>query len=642
MTVARPAFDNLAGIFARETLFPTITMWNRLEGQPRRTDFSRALRAEARDALWMLAKQWQVGEFEGDDAASPIFAKLHADISPLTRFQAATHAPQDFPVDVPVEALVERRPVPLASQDRPLSLDIRLALGRRWLKMLDDAGLGALKPKFLDFYDVDEPDPLIEGDAVITAHAAVWQSVAAVAGRAMDGGKLYLHLVEDSSHHAYDGVGLTSAEQTSVEPLETPFLNWFNRLFYQPAMADGADDSAWLPPRLEYQFGVSATTADGFEALRAAEYHHGHLDWYNVDSDVGSSGLGPIDDLASAPTPQTITSTFLPVNVQFDGMPNTRWWAFEEGKTNLGAIKPDTTDLGKLIFMEFGLVYANDWFLLPLDLPIATLTRIRGIAVTNVFGERIFVERAEQAQVPPERRWAMFTASQGAGSRVPHEAGLLLLPTVPKVEEGKPFDDVRLLRDEVSNMVWGVEARVPVANGDGKPGNEAGKEYVARLTAILDAGIVGGLVVPEMPDAAADIRYELMHGVPENWIPFIPVHLDGDQREIQLQRASMPRIIIGRPGLPEKVKPRTQLLRQGLDQDDPDAMYVFEEEVPRAGVRVTQSFQRTRWHQGEVFVWVGVRKATGRGEGSSGLAFDRLVPSKGPTRPALQQAMDDS
>jgi hypothetical protein len=64
--------------------------------------------------------------------------------------------------------------------------------------------------------------------------------------------------------------------------------------------------------------------------------------------------------------------------------------------------------------------------------------------------------------------------------------------------------------------------------------------------------------------------------------------------------------------------------------------------VPRAGVRVTQSFQRTRWHQGEVFVWVGVRKTTGRGEGSSGLAFDRLVPSKGPTRPALQPAMDDS
>lgn len=35
--------------------------------------------------------------------------------------------------------------------------------------------------------------------------------------------------------------------------------------------------------------------------------------------------------------------------------------------------------------------------------------------------------------------------------------------------------------------------------------------------------------------------------------------------------------------------------------------------------------QRTRWPDGRVIVWLGARKQTGRGEGSSGLAFDRLV-----------------
>ena len=48
-----------------ERLIPTITMWNRLEGRPRRHDFDRALKAEVRDALWMLTKQWQMGEFTG-------------------------------------------------------------------------------------------------------------------------------------------------------------------------------------------------------------------------------------------------------------------------------------------------------------------------------------------------------------------------------------------------------------------------------------------------------------------------------------------------------------------------------------------------------------------------------------------------
>ena len=54
--------------------------------------------------------------------------------------------------------------------------------------------------------------------------------------------------------------------------------------------------------------------------------------------------------------------------------------------------------------------------------------------------------------------------------------------------------------------------------------------------------------------------------------------------------------------------------------------------MPRAGVRVTQSFQRTRWSDGRAWVWLGVRKQTGRGEGSSGLAFDvaRAIPPKAP------------
>jgi len=98
------------------------------------------------------------------------------------------------------------------------------------------------------------------------------------------------------------------------------------------------------------------------------------------------------------------------------------------------------------------------------------------------------------------------------------------------------------------------------------------------------------------------------------------VHRDGDTREIQLQRAAM-----HDPDRPRKVRPRTALLRQGLDEVEAKAYFVHEEEVPRAGALVTQSFQRTRWRDGRAWVWLGVRKQTGRGEGSSGLAFDRIV-----------------
>jgi hypothetical protein len=70
-------------------------------------------------------------------------------------------------------------------------------------------------------------------------------------------------------------------------------------------------------------------------------------------------------------------------------------------------------------------------------------------------------------------------------------------------------------------------------------------------------------------------------------------------------------------------------LRQGLDISPAQPYFLHEEEVPRAGARVTQYFERTRWTQGEVFTWLRVQKQTGHGEATSGLAFDRLVDKNG-------------
>ena len=147
-------------------------------------------------------------------------------------------------------------------------------------------------------------------------------------------------------------------------------------------------------------------------------------------------------------------------------------------------------------------------------------------------------------------------------------------------------------------------------------GLEAARQTKAFLENLLGTGAV------KPPDGVAPIRYQVMSSVPENWIPFIPVHVDGSNRQIQLQRAAMPRIIAGVAGT-EKIRPRTVLLREGLDAKN--SYFLHEEEVPRAGARLSQSFQRTRWLDGRVYTWLRVRKQTGRGEGSSGLVFDELI-----------------
>src|SRR5512138_976960 len=89
-----------------------ITSWNRLEGRPRAEKFDRALRAEVRDALWMLARQWQMGEFRGDDAGSPIAAKVHVETTRLRKYQPAHGEVAMFDDGTPLETRVEQRPIP--------------------------------------------------------------------------------------------------------------------------------------------------------------------------------------------------------------------------------------------------------------------------------------------------------------------------------------------------------------------------------------------------------------------------------------------------------------------------------------------------------------------------------------------------
>jgi hypothetical protein len=200
----------------------------------------------------------------------------------------------------------------------------------------------------------------------------------------------------------------------------------------------------------------------------------------------------------------------------------------------------------------------------------------------------------------------------------------MLLPAAPKILEAKPLEEVALVRDEMANMVWAVERRIPLPTGTGKAGTEAGLELFRHLERIVGAP-------PEPPAPKAPIRWELMNTVPEHWIPFLPVHVDGSSREIRLQRAAMPRLLGTEPGGFKPVRPRTRLLREGLDAKPKSLRYyVHEEEVPRAGAVVTQAYQRTRWLGGKPLVWLGAAKGTGRGEGSSGLAFDLLAPAVKP------------
>jgi hypothetical protein len=136
---------------------------------------------------------------------------------------------------------------------------------------------------------------------------------------------------------------------------------------------------------------------------------------------------------------------------------------------------------------------------------------------------------------------------------------LFLPPALATIQESNPLEKVILARDEMTNMVWGIEERIAGILGNGIDGFEA----ATALSNFFLHGAPPGAVPPRANDAK--IRYVLGTAVPENWIPFISRHNPGSNRQIRLQRAAMPRLTDAIPD--SRVEPRGSILRTGLDKE---------------------------------------------------------------------------
>jgi hypothetical protein len=363
--------------------------------------------------------------------------------------------------------------------------------------------------------------------------------------------------------------------------------------------------------------------------LSANEYYNGNLDWFALDINKGDamhglSNTNPDEDTTYR-TKRTLT--VIPSNAQFGGMPNKRWWEFEDADIDLGNISADEKNLAKILITEFALVYSNDWFVIPYDVPVGSLSEVKGIVVTDSFGQKTFVQAAGLGEQNDWNQWNMFsmtTLGDTPLNETMADNRIFFPPVLTKVHESEPTELVKFVRDEMANMVWGVEDRIPNMLGESMDGNQAAYDLVEFLKSL-------GNTEEKIKELAGVLKYELANTVPENWIPFIPIHLGNDNRSIQLRRASMPRTLRNLyPTSPGQVRPRTDILRAGLrDNDTQQFSYdLYEEEVPKAGVQVIANYQRARWYNGKIFNWYGRRKRTGRGQGSSGLRFDTITEIK--------------
>lgn len=75
--------------------------------EPGRGDPQIGLRAEIADPIWFLARQWELGEFQGEDAASPVVISLTPEHIALTY---DPDRPDLDPTVIPGESLIEAEP----------------------------------------------------------------------------------------------------------------------------------------------------------------------------------------------------------------------------------------------------------------------------------------------------------------------------------------------------------------------------------------------------------------------------------------------------------------------------------------------------------------------------------------------------
>lgn len=615
----------------RDITQPTIGLWNRIEARPTKHDFSQALSAETYDALWMLNRQWQFGEFKGEDTGSAVFSQIRMNNKKLNRFSVGNDNFQASNVElydknVPLEAKVEAEKI-------AFDLKTHLQISAYWKRLLQQT-FGAntslysnLLSAFKQTYTLAAPTfSNIEEEAnhIIHKRAALLRQKAAQKWL-LDGEQLYTDFKQQQNNNQaiaslLSAVTITTTESNQLNQIAQDFVQWFQDLWVQPQ-----GDEAWSGNRLEYQF--ANTVHKGLSVLPqqklvADEYYHGHLDWYAYDIDnltgnsVLNTGVLPNENFTST----VFTRTMLPTAVRFQGMPVPRWWQFEEGSINFGNISQNTTDIAHILLAQFGLIYSNDWQILPFKVPVGSVSEIEKLMVTDVFGQKTIVRSANlpsnlsSGNSSAWDYWAMFNLShrENANSLVP-DGRLLLPPTVHKVMEGSPIEKVIFARDEVSNVVWAIEQTIQGPLGNGVDWDNLSKE---RKKIILDQLAAGQT---PSPLEAANYSYQyITDNTPENWIPFVARNLVPENIMI-LQRGVIQRHYPGIPAAIQNIRPAGKMLNENTNGN---AYFLFNEEIPKAGIEVSRSFQRARWFNGKVVNWLGRRKTAAFGQLHNQLKFD--------------------
>ncbi|MFQ6170428.1 hypothetical protein ACK8HX_02380 [Oryzobacter sp. R7] len=579
-------------------------MSTRLEPQSVSGDPATGLRAQVWDPLWLVGRQWQLGELVGEDTGTPLTVRVRASAEPLVAWRPGPSVDagswRALPAGTALDELVDAEAgAPARSRDLALA-------GWALLDTLEDLGearaADVLRRRFPAAVPASGGGAGGGGGGGAGAAAPrtatvpdTWSPVAAsLAGRGIDP----LAVLE-----ALDGPGPVpgwwraalrrgTASRDRADKALAQWISWVRA----EVLPDPEATSSWLAPRLEHEFAVATAT----RVLRAPAHPAGEVSWATFDVETRSGADTPPPSDAPA---RALDRTLLATPLGFPGMPTSRFWELEDARVDLGSVWADPHELARLLVVECAVVHGGDWVVVPVDVPAGSVVSVESVEYTDTFGT-VWTVDTSAAATP---RWRMFTVTPGASSSAPLD-GLVVPPASAGRLVGAPLEDVGFVRDESANLVWAVEHVVPGPGGD--PVVPRSSPPAARPA-------------PAAVDGEAVLDYVLMTEVPETWVPYLPRlgSVDGDDdRAVSLVRG-----VVARYDGDERVdvEPAGTLLT------GPAHRAVESAEVPREGVRVQRVPVVARRGDGSWATWVARRVLVGRGEAESGLRTDLAVRRRG-------------
>lgn len=583
----------------------------RIDPRTRDDDYQTALSFEIFDPLWMLSRQWQYGRFKAVDCGSPVLVKVKTEKGRFDHIQcrdsAADAVSESYFVEKPLEYEVEKQNVEITPY-------VRVESAMQLKKMLIASKFSKESFEFLykDYKLLDELNGIDESEDINALkkknNRTLQNFYKFYRNRSFDGVKVYQNFEELMSRDDVTGA--------FKEVLEK-YVEWFKNKFMP--CGDNDERDYWSNEKLGYELKIKR----GANTYIAEDYDTGKLSWYSFDSSLNEKNAS-----ASETNSEVKLLSYIPSPAKIPGAPASRLWEFEDQKVNMGSCGADFSFIGTAAIMQYVSMFSNDWMIVPLETETGTVLDVKGILVKDSFGDRFYIVNnaqkldAQKADVIYTDRWNLFgTSYDGAYEKrsFSTDDGLLFPPTVLRYEESKPIEEVQFLRDEMSNMVWGVEITL---------NNRCGGSMDGKLLSDLifnDIDESNGLNDPLKTESEVNAAYSLLiqNRVPANWIPFIPEKTPDSCRDVTLRRGRMP---VYYKGKFRAFEPSSGLIGYKRDKNNHVVpCYVNEEEVSTCGIRIIKSAQRTRWFLGESFNWIGNKQVVREYQANSGLMFDELI-----------------